>query len=255
MNTIKKGSSRARRLSGRLQFPRLLNARDLGGYAVRGGQRTRERSVLRTDDLYKLTTEGAQALVDYGVRSVIDLRWPRELERKPSVFQRGAHGVQYTHISLLDGSEETWNLRVPAVTKEHWNCAVLDNAGPEMARVLKAVAGAPQGVVLFHCAAGKDRTGVIAAMLLAAADVEPDEIAEDYSISTDYIKDTYLANYPVEDRRAVLEEVRCPPAQIYNMLAHLDRHYGGTLGYLRRIGLSATEIDRIRNRLLPHSVS
>jgi len=255
MNTINRSSSRARRLAERLQFPRLLNARDLGGYAVRGGARTRERSVLRTDDLYKLTTEGAQALVDYGVRSVIDLRWPRELERKPSIFQRGAHGVQYTHVSLLDGSEETWNLRVPGVTKEHWNCAVLDHAGPEMARVLKTVAEAPQGIVLFHCAAGKDRTGVIAAMLLAAADVEPDEIAEDYSISTDYIQDTYLASYPSEQREAVLEEVRCPPEQIYNMLAHLERRYGGTPGYLRRIGLTTMEIDRIRSRLLPHSVS
>lgn len=248
-------SSRAKRLAERLHFPKLLNARDLGGYAVRGGARTRERSILRTDDLYKLTEEGAQALADYGVRSVIDLRWPRELERKPSVFQRGAHGVQYTHISLLDGSEENWNTRVPGVTKERWNCAVLDHAGPEMARVLKAVAEAPQGVVLFHCAAGKDRTGIIAAMLLAAADVEPGEIAEDYSISTDYIQDTYLANYPAESRRAVMEEVRCPPEQIYNMLAHLERRYGGTLGYLRRIGLETTEIEQIRNRLLPRSVS
>jgi protein-tyrosine phosphatase len=255
MNTINRGSSRAKRLAERLHFPRLLNARDLGGYAVRGGARTRERSFLRTDDLHKLTTEGAQALVDYGVRSVIDLRWPRELERRPSVFQRGAHGVRYTHVSLLDGSEETWNTRVPSVTKEYWNCAVLDHAGPEMARVLKTVAEAPQGVVLVHCAAGKDRTGIIAAMLLAAADVEPEEIAEDYSISTDYIQDAYLASYPAEARQAVLEEVRCPPEQIYNMLAHLDRHYGGTLGYLGRIGLTATEIDRIRDRLLPHSVS
>jgi protein-tyrosine phosphatase len=110
-------------------------------------------------------------------------------------------------------------------------------------------------VVLFHCAAGKDRTGIIAAMLLAAADVEPDEIAEDYSISTDYIRDTYLAVSPPEAREAILEEVRCPPEQIYNMLAHLKNRYGGTMSYLRRIGLEKTEIDRIRNRLLPHSVS
>lgn len=246
-------SSRAKRLAARLRFPKLLNARDLGGYTIRGGTRTRARSILRTDDLWRLTAGGAQALVDYGVRSVIDLRWPRERQIRPSVFQHGAHGVRYTHVSLLDGSEEAWNAKSPGVPKEKWNCAVLDHAGDEMARVLSAVAGAPRGVVLFHCAAGKDRTGIIAAMLLAAVDVEPDEIAEDYSISTDYIRDIYLASHPPEAREAVMEDVRCPPEQIYNMLAHLERRYGGTMRYLRHIGLDSADIEQIRSRLLPGS--
>jgi len=242
------------RLAARLHFPRLLNARDLGGCRIRGGSLTRERSILRTDDLWQLTPEGVRALLDYGVRSVIDLRWPRELERRPSVFQRGAHGVRYTHVSLLDGSEEAWNAKSHGVSKEKWNCVVLDRAGVEMARVLRAVADAPQGVVVFHCAAGKDRTGVIAAMLLAAVDVEPDEIAEDYSVSTDYIRETYLATHPPEAREAVLEDVRCPPEQIYNMLEHLERRYGGTMGYLRTIGLGGAEIRRIMDRLLPETI-
>ena len=255
MKSTKEDSRRAERLAARLHFPKLLNARDLGGYAIRGGARTRERSILRTDDLWKLTSGGARALVDYGVRSVIDLRWPRELETRPSVFQSGAHGVRYTHVSLLDGSEEAWNAKCPGVPKEKWNCVVLDHARVEMARVLTAVAEAPQGVVLFHCAAGKDRTGIIAAMLLAAADVEPDEIAEDYSISTDYIRDTYLAISPPEAREAILEEVRCPPEQIHNMLAHLKNRYGGTMSYLRLIGLGNADIERIRSRLLPASAA
>ena len=247
--------SRAKRLAAQLHFPRLLNARDLGGCTIRGGAQTRTRSLVRTDDLCKLTPEGVRALLDYGVRSVIDLRWPHELASRPSVFQRGAHGVRYTHVSLLAGSEEAWNAKSPGVSKEKWNCAVLDHAGAEMARALRAVADAPQGVVVFHCAAGKDRTGVIAAMLLAAVDVEPAEIAEDYSVSTDYIRDTYLATHPPEAREAVLEDVRCPPEQITNMLAHLEKRYGGTLGYLHRIGLSNAEIEKLRSRLLPNSLS
>jgi protein-tyrosine phosphatase len=118
--------------------------------------------------------------------------------------------------------------------------------------VLRAIADAPQGVVLFHCAAGKDRTGAIAALLLAAADVEPEEIAGDYSVSTDCIRDAYLsAAHPPEAREEILEDVRCPPEQIYNMLEHLDRRYGGTMSYLAVIGLRADEIKRIRSRLLP----
>jgi protein-tyrosine phosphatase len=251
MESTKLNSSRAKRLAERLHFPKLLNARDLGGYAIRGGARTRARSFLRTDDLWRLTDGGAQALVDYGVSSVIDLRWPREREARPSVFQRGAHGVRYTPVSLLDGSEEEWNRKCPVVPKESWNCEVLDRAGSEMARVLKTVAKAPDGVVVFHCAAGKDRTGIIAAILLAVADVEPDEIAEDYAISTDYIRDTYLAMHPPEVHEAVLEDVRCPPEQIYNMLAHLDERYGGTVSYLRRIGLGNAQVEKIKARLHP----
>jgi protein-tyrosine phosphatase len=243
--------SRAKRLAAQVHFPRLLNARDLGGCTMRGGAQTRARSILRTDDLWRLTPDGVRALLDYGVRSIIDLRWPHELGSRPSIFQRGVRGVRYTNVSLLDGTENAWNAKSPGVSKEKWNCAVLDHSPRELAQVLRAVADAPPGVVLFHCVAGKDRTGVIAALLLAAADVEPEEIAGDYSVSTDYIRDAYLSAHPPEAREAILEEVRCPPEQIYNMLEHLDHRYGGTMSYFRMIGLRADEIERIRNRLLP----
>jgi protein-tyrosine phosphatase len=137
------------------------------------------------------------------------------------------------------------------VPKEKWNCAVLDHSPRELAQVLHAVTDAPRGVVLFHCAAGKDRTGAVAALLLAAADVEPEEIAGDYAVSTDYIRDEYLSAHPPEAREAILEDVRCPPQQIYNMLDHLDRRYGGTRNYRRTIGLPDDEIEKVRNRLLP----
>lgn len=251
--TTRKGTdgSRAKRLAARLHFPRLLNARDLGGCTIRGGGQTRVRSILRTDDLWRLTPAGVQALQDYGVRSVIDLRWPHELASRPSAFQRGVNGVRYTNVSLLDRTEDEWNAKGPGVPKEKWNCTVLDHSPRELAQVLRAVADAPPGAVLFHCVAGKDRTGVIAAILLAAADVEPEEIADDYAVSTDYIRDAYLSAHPPEAREAVLEDVRCPPEQIYNMLEHLDRRYGGTLSYLRMIGLRTDEIEKTRGRLLP----
>jgi hypothetical protein len=83
--------------------------------------------------------------------------------------------------------------------------------------------------------------------------VEPEEIAGDYAVSTDYVRDAYLSAHPAENREAILEEVRCPPEQIYNMLEHLDRRYGGTMSYLRTISLRADEIERIRNRLVPDS--
>ena len=234
---------------GKLSFPRLLNARDLGGYRTRDGARTQEKSLLRTDDLFKLTPEGIRSLMAYGVTTVIDLRWPAELDARPSPFRGAAGKVRYSHISLLDGSEEEWTSKAPGVPKERWNCAVLDHSKMEIADVLRTVADAPPGVVLFHCVAGKDRTGVIAAMLLAAADVEPSDIAADYAVSTEFIRDAYFAASPPEAWDAVREEIRCPPEQVHNMMAHLDQRYGGAQGYLRGIGLGAGEISRIRSRL------
>lgn len=69
-----------------LSFPHLLNGRDLGGCPIRRGELTRWRSLLRADDLVQLSPAGVKAILDYGVRTVIDLRWPTEAEAAPSIF-------------------------------------------------------------------------------------------------------------------------------------------------------------------------
>lgn len=233
----------------RLSFPDLLNARDLGGCPTRDGQRTRWQSLLRADDLHQLTSDGVQAVLAYGVRTVIDLRWPAEAELHPSVFQHTANGLQYFHLSLLGESEAAWHERRPKAPREWWNSVVLDWAQPEIAAILRTIAQASRGGVLFHCLAGKDRMGVIAALLLALADVEPAAIVDDYVVSTENLREAILAAHPEAERDAVLESLRCPPEQVHNMLAHLDRRYGGPSGYLDAIGLSQPEVRRIRARL------
>jgi protein-tyrosine phosphatase len=213
----------------RLAFPNLLNGRDLGGYVTRDGEQTRWKSLLRADDLVRLTSEGVEALLDYGVRTVIDLRWPAEAESRPSAFQLDPNLAQYVHISLLGKSSEAWRSLRPEVTKEMWNCAVLDCAQNALCEVMRTIAHASEDGVLFHCVSGKDRTGVVAAVLLALADVVPEAIAYDYALTTDNLLDAYLAANPDDERGTILESVRCPPEQVYNMLAHLDANYGGSL--------------------------
>ena len=110
------------------------------------------------------------------------------------------------------------------------------------------IAAASAGPLLFHCVAGKDRTGVIAALLLALADVVPGAIAADYAASTDNLRQAYLHRYRDGDPAAIIEAVRCPEEAVYNMLAYLDRA-GGIRGYLGAIGLDAAEIARLRARL------
>src|SRR5436853_183041 len=193
-----------------LHFPDLLNARELGGYPTTDGGETRWRSLVRADDLSQLTVEGVRALADYGVGTVIDLRWPEEAALAPSPVPSALPQVRYQRISLLTHTEDEWRLRSRDVAKELWKCVVLEHVRLELRQVLGAIAAAPPGVLLFHCVAGKDRTGLIAALLLALADAEPGAIASDYAMSTENLGVGYLMRYQDSDPERILEALHCP---------------------------------------------
>ncbi len=231
-----------------LNFPNLLNARELGGYPTTDGTQTRWRSLVRADDLAELTSEGVHGLADYGVQTVIDLRWPEEAALSPSPIPAALPHVRYQRISLLTHTEDEWRLRSRDVSKELWKCVVLEHVRLELRHVLGAIAAAPPGVLLFHCVAGKDRTGLIAALLLALADTEPEAIARDYAMSTENLREGYLKRYPDADAEQILEALRCPEEGAHNMLSFLA-DAGGAHGYLRQIGLKEQEIRRLRARL------
>lgn len=231
-----------------LRFPGLINVRELGGLPTRDGATTRLRSLLRADDLVQLTNDGMQALADYGVRTVVDLRWPGEVAMKPHPVARNSHGVRYHQISLLANDEMQWASLSSECTKETLNCAVLEHTRPQLKEVLEVIAAAPPEPLVFHCVAGKDRTGLIAALLLALADVEPDAIAADYAASTAQLTDAYLQRYSNLERSEILEALRCPEEGVHNMLAYLSQ-YAGAAGYLGAIGLSNATITRLRARL------
>lgn len=231
-----------------LRFPGLINVRELGGLPTRDGATTRPRSLLRADDLVQLTDEGVQALADYGVRTVVDLRWPGEVAMKPHPLARNRQGVRYHQISLLANDEMQWASLSSECTKETLNCAVLEHTRPQLKEVLEVIAAASPEPLVFHCVAGKDRTGLIAALLLALADVEPDAIAADYAASTAQLTDAYLQRYSNLERSEILEALRCPEEGVHNMLTYLSQ-YAGAAGYLGAIGLSNATITRLRARL------
>jgi protein-tyrosine phosphatase len=231
-----------------LHFPSLLNARDLGGYPTIDGAETRWRSLLRADDLVQLTDEGLSAMGTFGIETVIDLRWPEEVAQSPSPISAGLPNVRYHQISLLARTIDEWDAIRDDCTKETWKCTVLDNARSELQTVLRVIADASPGPLLFHCVAGKDRTGIVAALMLAVADVTPDAIAHDYAMSTTHLRDAYLVRYAKQDRDEILEAVRCPEEGVHNMLAYL-RQAGGIHSYLKQIGLSDDDIARLRARL------
>ncbi len=225
-----------------------MNARDLGGYPTTDGAHTRWRSLLRADDLAQLSELGLQALADYGVRTILDLRWPEEAVRYPSPVPERLPQLRYARISLLTHAEDEWRLRAREAAKELWKCVVLEHVRAELRHVLGFIAAAPPEPLLFHCVAGKDRTGLIAALLLALADATPAAIAHDYTASTENLREAYLRRYPEIERNRILDALRCPEEGAYNMLAFLERA-GGVRAYLAQIGLSPAEIARLRARL------
>jgi len=231
-----------------LEFPDLLNARDLGGHPTTDGAQTRWRSLVRADDLSQLSEHGLQALADYGVRTILDLRWPEEAERHPSPVPARLPQLRCARISLLTHTEDEWRLRSRDAAKELWKCQVLDHVRAELRRVLAFIAAAPPAPLLFHCVAGKDRTGLIAALLLALADATPEAIARDYSVSGENLREGYLRRYANTERERILEALRCPEEGAYNMLAFLERA-GGVRTYLAQIGLNSQEIAQLRARL------
>jgi len=237
----------------RLAWEGGLNARDLGGYPTADGRQTRWGAVVRSDSLAALTPAGRAALADYGVRTIIDLRLRAEIDEYPNPYaEPGDHGVAYTNVSVIDPAAgfppDTYTLAENYL----W---MLDHFRGYVAQVMAAIAGAPEGAVLVHCAAGKDRTGLISALLLALVDVPAATIAEDYALTAECLRDRdeeWLADGPGERaEREALAARFAPTAEVMlEVLDKLTERYGGVEQYLTEAGVSPADLRRLRDRLV-----
>lgn len=236
----------------------LVNLRDLGGIVVRGG-RLRPGLVWRSDDAACITAEGASNLVDRGLTTLIDLRSADEL----ALTGRGAlaaHRVVHHHLPLLDAAASPLELGrmletsgdTPRTVGAWYAQLALDRAEVLVAG-LRVVAEAP-GSVLFHCAAGKDRTGIFAAALLSALGASLEDIVTDYAL-THAAMPQILARLadrsrswepegglPTDGTSALLG---APAETMRHMLEVLDIDHGGFAAVLAVGGLD----PRLRNDL------
>lgn len=224
-----------------LRLPGTRNLRDVGGYPVPGGRQTRWRTLLRTDALDRLPASSQAELLELGLRQVIDLRWPEELDDAPSVF-RASGRVRYLSIPLLQ-DDPTPHHGLAGMYRH-----VFDARGTQLAEVARAVLE-PGGVpVVIGCAAGKDRTGVAVALLLALVGVPTETIVADYALSAEAFLSGDADEHLV-DWRARPVEVECPPEAMRGALEHLERQHGGPAALLRRHGLTGAELDALVERL------
>jgi protein-tyrosine phosphatase len=168
-----------------------LNFRDLGGYATANDQTVRRGHVYRSDHLNEVTNEGLAELKRLGIRTVVDLRFPGERERQPSRLPEGT-AVVLAHAEGMEAANQQGFLEMIAsaqVSRYHaeeaaadYRTMVNDGIGLVLS-VLQTVANGENQPVLFHCTAGKDRTGIAAAMLLRLLDVPDEIIMYDYLLT------------------------------------------------------------------------
>jgi hypothetical protein len=224
-----------------VRLPGTRNLRDVGGYPAGPGRRTRWRTLLRTDALDRLPATSQSALLDLGVRQVIDLRWPDELAAAPSVFARSDR-VRYRSVPLL--ADDPTPYRGLAGTYRH----ILDARGPQLVEVIRSLLE-PDGLpAVVGCTAGKDRTGVTIAVVLAAVGVAPEVAVADYALTAALFAAEHADGH-LDDWRAGAVALDCDPAYLAGALDHLDRRHGGPRALLRRHGMTDAELDRLVERL------
>ena len=209
--------------------------------------------LIRSDNLRSLTAAGQEAMVAYGVTDVIDLRSESEVASSPSPFAAqepfAGPAPTYTHLALVD--DITMRKLGEASDMFHRYLMMLEHRADAFKGIFTALART-EGAAVFHCFAGKDRTGMVAAMSLALAGVDVDSIAADYAetdaqMATRY--EEWLAAAPPEQLAEMREDLRCPPERIVGVLEHIDRRWGGVEGYLETAGMPATEITTLRSKL------
>lgn len=230
-----------------LHWPDCLNVRDLGGLPTQDGGAIRRGALIRADALSRLTDAGVAAARAAGVSRIIDLRRPAEAGSATHPF---ADDPAYRNIPVQNPADPNHEW----LTLAEIYCTMLDLRPDLFAQAFAAVADAPAGAVVVHCAGGKDRTGIITAFALSVAGVADDVIAADYALTEERLREDsreYLELIDDPKLRTVLAGLQpTPPAVMLDTLAHVRQRHGGVERYLLAAGVTENQIAAVRDRLV-----
>lgn len=231
------------------------NFRDLGGYPTEDGGQTAFGRLFRSDTLQELTADDVVHVRDrLGVRTVVDLRAVGEvategrgpLEQEP---------LDYVNVPLLADVEEKDAVPVPIGTDlSAFYLHILEDRGDKVADALRVLGDTDRGPAVFHCAAGKDRTGLVAALVLRVAGVPDAAVVADYAATSAHM-DKVVARFRRLSYARVVEEE--PPevfmavgATMQRFLDQLEERHGGARGWARSAGVGDDVLDRLAAGLL-----
>jgi protein tyrosine/serine phosphatase len=234
-----------------------LNVRDLGGHRTADGGETRYGAIVRADSVRQLTDAGWTALVDYGVRTIVDLRMEQERDADPPAKLP----VEVVHVPfLVDDPEalaeaEAVGAAAPddtTATRDVY-LVFLERFNANVANAIRVVARAPEGGVAIHCQGGKDRTGLISALLLRLAGVGEEEIGADYALSAERLQARHAVWFDEAETHEERERIRrlseCAAESMIGVLGEVERRRGSVDAYLRAGGLADDDLRVARARL------
>ena len=243
-----------------LELEGAYNIRDVGGYATSDGRLTRWKTFLRADNLNNLTPGSQAALIEYGVRTVIDLRSTAGIQKEPNVFANSSAVAYYNHN--MNGDEPLPDMpdfpefTVPPDSSMKSYAKILKYRRPQIIETLATLASPGVLPALVHCWAGMGRTGVITALVLGLVGVPPEVIAEDFALSACFFVNRDSAGLPPPPGvtpRETVEEYRqhhCPPEGMFELLQHFEERYGGVEAYALDGGLTQERVDMLRSALI-----
>lgn len=252
----------------RLPLEGLVNARDLGGFPTRDGRITKYGVFIRSEVPAALTQKDIDFLMDYGVDMSVDLRGKGETDELPSSLSTLDRLSYYlcptfeTEASQASPSREEphppeddgksfWDIDwLPIYT------GLIDSGKDWVRRVFELICF-HEGCILYHCFTGKDRTGLLTALILGACGVEYTDIMWDYSLSMTCLRPFYMTMktgilFTKEDGQPDFTRgfYRTSPETMEGVLAHIDAQYGGVEEYLKACGVSQEHIDALRRKLV-----
>jgi hypothetical protein len=221
-----------------------INVRDLGGLPITDGGTTQYRVLVRADSIRGLTDTGWNALLDYGVGSAIDLRGEHEWGADPP----GDPPIPVARIPIAPRTGPAWTW--PSMLEAY--LGMLGEFRAEFAEVIAAIAHAEPPVVI-HCLGGRDRTGLVVALLLRLAGVDPKTIAADHALSDENwarYNVSWFEEAPDDEERGRRRRIAMPAGRtMAAVLEEVERLYGGPRRYLVEAGVPPDGLDRIVLRL------
>lgn len=236
-----------------LPFTTAFNFRDCGGYLGHEGRTVRWRRLFRSDSLHRLHHGDTEAFAALGIRTVIDLRRPREVARDGRVPEYTGLAYRHIHPEHQDWDQIPYEEKLGVarfLANRYHDLAEQGAAG--ISTAVGVIADEAASPVVVHCVAGKDRTGVVCALTLSVLGVSDEDIAADYALSTEASArfTAFLRTREVPVDRIPQPYFSSPAEAMLLFLKELRERHGSAEGYLLAAGLTPEQLESLRAHLL-----